>query len=121
MVRGKPSKKFHPFLLPGDMKGTLEELKHKLMVNFDPLRCFVGDIEASIILKKSFSSFEYRTICHCSEPWRGELILSSLHLQKEFPNKFKVWYDSLGGDAIGLTWEQSGSKVHQDPSFLFSR
>ncbi|KAF7151525.1 hypothetical protein RHSIM_Rhsim02G0060300 [Rhododendron simsii] len=110
VVRGKPSKKFHPFLLPGDMKGSLEELKHKLMVNFDPLRCFVGDIEASIILKKSFSSFEYRTVCHCSEPWRGELILSSLHLQKEFPNKFKVWYDSLGGDAIGLTWEQSGSK-----------
>ncbi|KAG5560683.1 hypothetical protein RHGRI_003871 [Rhododendron griersonianum] len=74
VVRGKPSKKFHPFLLPGDMKGSLEELKHKLMVNFDPLRCFVGDVE------------------------------------KEFPNKFKVWYDSLGGDAIGLTWEQSGSK-----------
>ncbi|XP_058203869.1 uncharacterized protein LOC131318082 [Rhododendron vialii] len=74
VVRGKPSKKFHPFLLPGDMKGSLEELKHKLMVNFDPLRCFVGDIEA------------------------------------KFPNKFKVWYDSLGGDAIGLTWEQSGSK-----------
>ncbi|KAI8566766.1 hypothetical protein RHMOL_Rhmol02G0067400 [Rhododendron molle] len=76
VVRGKPSKKFHPFLLPGDMKGSLEELKRKLMVNFDPLRCFVGDVEAS----------------------------------KEFPNKFKVWYDSLGGDAIGLTWEQSGSK-----------
>lgn len=54
VVRGKPSKKFHPFLLPGDMKGSLEELKHKLMVNFDPLRCFVGDVEASIILKKIF-------------------------------------------------------------------
>lgn len=51
VVRGKPSKKFHPFLLPGDMKGSLEELKKKLMVNFDPLRCFVGDMEASIILK----------------------------------------------------------------------
>lgn len=74
VVRGKPSKKFHPLLLPGDMKGSLEDLKQKLMVNFDPLRCFVYDME------------------------------------REFPNKFKVWYDSLGGDAIGLTWERSGSK-----------
>lgn len=34
-----------------------------------------------------------------------------IDLQREFPDTFKVWYDSLGGDAIGLTWEKSGSKV----------
>ncbi|KAI8019409.1 Nucleolar protein 6 [Camellia lanceoleosa] len=73
VVRGNASKVFHPFMLPGDMKGSSEELKHKLMVNFDPLRCFVGDLE------------------------------------REFPAMFKMWYDSLGGDAIGLTWERLGS------------
>ncbi|KAK6150894.1 hypothetical protein DH2020_015826 [Rehmannia glutinosa] len=67
VIRGNASKSFQPFLLPGDMKGNLEELKNKLMVNFDPLRYFVTGIEA------------------------------------KFPDMFKVWYDSFGGDAIGLT------------------
>ncbi|XP_021273608.1 nucleolar protein 6 [Herrania umbratica] len=71
VAHGNASNAFHPFLLPADMKGSLEQLKTKLMVNFDPLRCFVGDVE------------------------------------KEFSNRLKLWYDSLGGDAIGLTWEQS--------------
>lgn len=31
-------------------------------------------------------------------------------LKEEFPDTFKVWYDSLGGDAIGLTWERKGTK-----------
>uniref|UniRef100_A0A5B7C9D5 Putative nucleolar protein 6 isoform X2 n=1 Tax=Davidia involucrata TaxID=16924 RepID=A0A5B7C9D5_DAVIN len=74
VVRGKACKNFHPLILPVNMKGTLKDLKDKLMVNFDPVRCFVGDLE------------------------------------REFPSMFKVWYDSLGGDAIGLTWEKSCSK-----------
>ncbi len=48
MARGNASKFFHPFILPGDLKGSSEEVKNKLLVNFDPLRCFVGDLEASI-------------------------------------------------------------------------
>ncbi|KAL8044894.1 hypothetical protein ABFX02_08G076200 [Erythranthe guttata] len=74
VVRGNPSKTFRPFLLPGDTKGNLEELKNRLMVNFDPLRYFVADIE------------------------------------REFPEMFKVWYDSFGGDAIGLTYSSKISK-----------
>lgn len=35
-------------------------------------------------------------------------------LQREFPETFKLWYDSLGGDAIGLTWERSGLKRARD-------
>ncbi|KAK9065620.1 hypothetical protein SSX86_015021 [Deinandra increscens subsp. villosa] len=27
-----------------------------------------------------------------------------------FPNTFKLWYDSLGGDAIGVTWEKENLK-----------
>ncbi|KAL2497823.1 Nrap protein [Abeliophyllum distichum] len=69
-----PSKIFQPFLLPGDLKGSLEEMKNKLMVNFDPLRYFIHDIE------------------------------------REFHEKFKMWYDSLGGDAIGLTFGNKSSK-----------
>ncbi|CAK9152397.1 unnamed protein product [Ilex paraguariensis] len=74
VVCGNASKLFNPFMLPEDIKGSLDELKNKLMVNFDPVRCFVGDLE------------------------------------KKFPNRFKVWYDSLGGDAIGLTWEKAIKK-----------
>lgn len=46
---GNASKVFHPFLLPGDMKGNSEALRNKLLVNFDPLRCYVGDLEASFM------------------------------------------------------------------------
>nr|ADN34232.1 nucleolar RNA-associated protein [Cucumis melo subsp. melo] len=31
-------------------------------------------------------------------------------LLKEFSNTFNLWYDSLGGDAIGVTWGQRSSK-----------
>ncbi|CAA7387761.1 unnamed protein product [Spirodela intermedia] len=34
-------------------------------------------------------------------------------LKKEFPDTFKVWYDSLGGDAVGLTWEKQASKKRE--------
>uniref|UniRef100_A0A7N2M189 Nrap protein domain-containing protein n=1 Tax=Quercus lobata TaxID=97700 RepID=A0A7N2M189_QUELO len=64
---------------PGDFKGSLEELKNKLLVNFDPLKCFVGDLGASIF-------------------------------SKEFSNMFKVWYDSLEGDGIGITWDRFSSR-----------
>ncbi|KAL0008129.1 hypothetical protein SO802_009631 [Lithocarpus litseifolius] len=74
VARGNASKVFQPFMSPGDFKGSLEELKNKLLVNFDPLRFFFGDLE------------------------------------KEFSNMFKVWYDSLGGDAIGITWDRFSSK-----------
>ena len=62
-LRGYASKVFQPFMSPGDFKGSLEELKNKLLVNFDPQRFFVGDLEASIftglmlILKSLLSLF----------------------------------------------------------------
>lgn len=74
VARGKASKSFHPFMLPGDLKGSSKEVKNKLLVDFNPLGCFVGDLE------------------------------------KEFSNTIKLWYDSLGGDAIGITWEKFPAK-----------
>ncbi|KAH6800552.1 nucleolar protein [Perilla frutescens var. hirtella] len=74
VIRGNASKAFQPFLLPEDMKRSSEELKNKLMVGFDPLKCYVTEIE------------------------------------REFPNIFKVWCDSFGGDAIGLTCGNKSSK-----------
>ena len=76
MAHGKASKSFHHFILPGDLKTSSEELKSKLMVNFDPLMSFAGDLE------------------------------------KEFIT-LKLWYDSLGGDAIGLTWDGTYSKKRE--------
>ncbi|KAM2667274.1 hypothetical protein EV2_018984 [Malus domestica] len=60
VARGNASMVFHPFLLPGDMKGNSEALRNKLL--------------------------------------------------KEYPNTFKLWNDSLGGDAVGITWARYGSK-----------
>ncbi|KAJ3674070.1 hypothetical protein LUZ60_006062 [Juncus effusus] len=34
-------------------------------------------------------------------------------LKREFPDKIKVWYDSIGGDAIGLTWNKNISKKRE--------
>ncbi|XP_021908004.1 LOW QUALITY PROTEIN: nucleolar protein 6 [Carica papaya] len=76
VAHGKASKSFHHFILPGDLKTSSEELKSKLMVNFDPLMSFAGDLE------------------------------------KEFIT-LKLWYDSLGGDAIGLTWDGTYSKKRE--------
>ncbi|CAJ2646395.1 unnamed protein product [Trifolium pratense] len=71
IAKGHASKFFQPFLLPKDLKGRPEELKNKLMVDFNPSRCFIKDLE------------------------------------KEFSTTFQLWHDSLGGDAIGLTWRKS--------------
>ncbi|MCD7454518.1 hypothetical protein HAX54_025139 [Datura stramonium] len=74
VVRGHASNIFHPFVSPGDFKVNSGELKSKLMVNFDPVRCFIADVE------------------------RG------------FPDEVKVWYDAVGGDALGLTLGKASSK-----------
>ncbi|CAI9114714.1 OLC1v1015496C1 [Oldenlandia corymbosa var. corymbosa] len=74
IAQGQSSKFFYPFILPAEgknIKQSLEELKTKVMVDFDPVRCFINDME------------------------------------RDFPETFKVWYDSLGGDAIGLTWSKA--------------
>ncbi|XP_050228407.1 uncharacterized protein LOC126677694 [Mercurialis annua] len=68
VAHGNATKTFQPFMLSSDLRGSLEKLKDKLMVDFDPLRCYIADI------------------------------------QKEF-EELKLWYDSLGGDVIGLTWD----------------
>lgn len=44
---GNPSKIFNPFLFSKDLKGSSDELRNKLMVDFDPLRCLLGELEAS--------------------------------------------------------------------------
>jgi U3 small nucleolar RNA-associated protein 22 len=47
VAKGHASKFFQPFLLPKDLKGRPEELKNKLLVDFNPSRCFIKDLEAS--------------------------------------------------------------------------
>lgn len=75
---GNASKIFNPYLSLKDFNGrSVEEMKSRLMVDFDPLRCYIADI------------------------------------QNEFPDMFKVWYDALGGDALGLTWEKTSLKKRE--------
>ncbi|XP_058112388.1 uncharacterized protein LOC131255639 isoform X1 [Magnolia sinica] len=77
VIQGNASKDFHPYISLVNKQQSFEEIRNKLMVNFDPTSCFVED------------------------------------LKRKFPDTFKVWYDTLGGDAIGLTWEKSGLKKRQ--------
>ncbi|KAL6005249.1 hypothetical protein ACLOJK_005811 [Asimina triloba] len=74
VVQGNASKDFHPYISLVNRQQRFEEMRNKLMVNFDPTRCFVED------------------------------------LKRKFPDRFDVWYDTLGGDAIGLTWQKSWLK-----------
>ncbi|RDX99089.1 Nucleolar protein 6, partial [Mucuna pruriens] len=47
VAEGQASESFQPFLLPKDLKGRPEELKNKLLVDFDPSKCFIRDLKAS--------------------------------------------------------------------------
>ena len=50
-MRGRASKSFHPFLLAGvgtGIKACLEDLKDKVMIDFNPVRCFIDEIEVRI-------------------------------------------------------------------------
>lgn len=49
VAKGHASKCFQPFLLPKDLKGKPEQLKNKLLVDFDPSRCFIRDLEVSTV------------------------------------------------------------------------
>jgi U3 small nucleolar RNA-associated protein 22 len=49
VARGNASKAFQPFMLPGDLRGSLDKLKNKLLVDFDPLRCYIADLEVSVL------------------------------------------------------------------------
>jgi len=48
VAEGRASKCFQPFLLPKDLKGRPDELKNKLLVDFDPSKCLIRDLKASI-------------------------------------------------------------------------
>ncbi|XP_024015308.1 uncharacterized protein LOC18023619 [Eutrema salsugineum] len=44
VARGKASTAFNPFLLPGDLKRSPEELKN-LMVDLEPTKCFMSGLQ----------------------------------------------------------------------------
>lgn len=73
VICGKASNLFHPYTTLNGVQ-SLEEARNKLMVGFDPTRCFLED------------------------------------LKREFPTTFKIWYDSLGGDVLGLTCDKKDSR-----------
>ncbi|KAG6473342.1 hypothetical protein ZIOFF_067257 [Zingiber officinale] len=73
VICGKASNLFLPYTTLDGVQ-SLEEARNKLMVGFDPTRCFLQD------------------------------------LKREFPTTFKIWYDSLGGDVLGLTCDKKDSR-----------
>ncbi|KAF9609709.1 hypothetical protein IFM89_018157 [Coptis chinensis] len=86
VAQGDPSSEFHPFMLHGNMKESLEEMKKTLMVNFDPVRCFMEDLKVSCVFT-------------CFHIWAWE----------NFRTHLSCGMIKLGGDAIGLTWEKPDS------------
>lgn len=61
VARGNPSKTFQPFLLPKGVNGSSKDLQDQLYMNFDPLMCYVKDLEAS----KQISGFIFIIPDHC--------------------------------------------------------
>ncbi|KAG0485396.1 hypothetical protein HPP92_009475 [Vanilla planifolia] len=71
---------------------------------------------------KEFKPFlELDNIVECSDDARSKLLVNFdpsrfflLDLKEEFPEMFKIWYDALGGDTIGLTWELKKRKRNEE-------
>lgn len=82
VAKGHASKFFQPFLLPKDLKGRPEELKNKLLVDFDPSRCFIRDLEAStvkmIFMLSTMMSFPFVGYVHLLFPNIDTLVYLSL-------------------------------------------
>lgn len=106
---------FKPFLLPGDLKRSHEELKNKLMVDFEPTKCFMSGLQASVLIKNK-NIQKYSVYCQRKKSFLEILRLCG-YVQEEF-GALKPWYDHFGGDAIGLTWNKHNSKVKK--KLLFS-
>jgi hypothetical protein len=64
------------------------------LVNFDPTTYFLRDLKVKVLL---LISWKY------VHPFG--LKFDTFYLQCEFSKTFKLWYGSIGGDAVGLTWE----------------
>lgn len=86
----------------GGSNKIVKDAKDKLMINFDPTKCLLDDLRVSTAQLTTSTYFDAALDTKISD--------SQIDLQKEFPDTFEVWYDSIGGDAIGLTWKRS-SKV----------
>lgn len=55
VIRGKPSKDFNPYMILSGVY-SLEDARNKLLVNFDPTRCFVDDLKVSFWLQHAKTS-----------------------------------------------------------------
>ncbi|KAK9714544.1 hypothetical protein RND81_06G101900 [Saponaria officinalis] len=86
-----------------DMKGRLDILRTKLMVDFDPLQCYFVDLRSVVCLLSRVNLILYLLFTFYSQ-------FFSKYVQGGFPDIFKLWYDDLGGDAIGITWTKSTLK-----------
>ena len=91
VIRGNPSNDFHPYMPLS--KSIVGSSRDKLLVNFDPTACFLRDLK----VKLKFLSFGFIKISIQNS--------NAICVQCAFPMTFKLWHDSIGGDAIGLTWE----------------
>jgi hypothetical protein len=101
VIWGKPSKDFHPYmpLNKGAVK-SLHDARDKLLVNFDPTAYFVRDLKVTLKIDLKYVLPFTRLFIYA---FIQKII--SVYLQCAFPKTFKLWYGSVGGDAVGLTWE----------------
>ncbi|KAI3852889.1 hypothetical protein MKX03_003276 [Papaver bracteatum] len=83
-----------PETIPGEMMKAKHAAEGKASKDFDPFM-LRGDLEE---MKKNLMVNFDPVRCLVN------------NLKEEFPETFKLWYDSVGGDAIGLTWDKLESK-----------
>lgn len=48
VIRGKASKDFQPYMILGGGVQSLEDARNKVMINFDPTRCFLEDLKVKL-------------------------------------------------------------------------
>ncbi|XP_026393536.1 nucleolar protein 6-like isoform X1 [Papaver somniferum] len=83
-----------PETVPGEMIKAKHVAEGKASKYFDPFM-LRGDLEE---MKKNLMVNFDPVRCLVND------------LKEEFSETFKLWYDSVGGDAIGLTWDKLDSK-----------
>ena len=65
VAKGNPTKIFTPFLSPRNLKASSENIKDRLLVNFDPLRCYIEDLQASKVTQDALIFHFFNCRFHC--------------------------------------------------------
>ncbi|WOK92270.1 nucleolar protein 6 isoform X1 [Canna indica] len=88
----------HHLLFPAEVNCGKHIICGKASKDFHPYMSLRGRVQSLDDAKNKLMVNFDPTLCFLAD------------LKREFPNTFSVWYDYLGGDVIGFTWEKKDSR-----------